>query len=173
MKKTITKYGALGFFTSLVLFHLSFLVGKGSSYKIQETLGYLTIVIALIFVFFAIKHYRDNQNHGNLTWKDGLAIGLSITFFVALGSAIADLVYVSIIYPDFATDYANYQLEKLKSSLPPAEFEIKRKELLQNVETIGKPLVMALVMFVTVMCLGTIITILSSLLLLNNKRVRS
>lgn len=169
MKKTIKKYGIYGFFSSLILFQIAFTIGESFPYSVQEILGYLTIVIALLFVFFAIKHYRDKENQGKLTLKNGILIGLTITFFVALGSAIADYIYVTILYPDFVTDYSNYQLEKLKTTLSANDFEVKRQEMMNNIKTIGRPEVMALVMFVTVIILGTIITLLSSLLLQNKK----
>jgi hypothetical protein len=169
MKKIIKKYGVYGFVSSLILFQIAFAIGENYSYSTKEILGYLTIVIALLFVFFAIKHYRDKENQGKLTLKNGILIGLSITFFVALGSAIADYIYVTILYPDFVTDYSNYQLEKLKTTLSADDFEVKRQEMMNNIKTIGRPEVMALVMFITVIILGTIITLLSSLLLQNKK----
>lgn len=171
MKSTIKKYGIYGFASSLILFQIAFSIGKSLSYSVQEVLGYLTIVIALLFVFFAIKHYRDRENQGKLSLKNGIFIGLSITFFVALGSAISDYIYVTILYPDFVTDYSNYQLEKLKTTLSADDFKIKRQEMMNNIKTIGKPSVMALVMFITVMCLGIMITILSSLFLRNKKPI--
>ena len=171
MISTIKKYGIYGFVSSLVLFQIAFSIGKSFSYSVQEVLGYLTIVIALLFVFFAIKHYRDKENNGKLSIKNGIFIGLSITFFVALSSAISDYIYVTILYPDFVTDYSNYQLEKLKTTLSANDFEIKRQEMMNNIKTIGKPTIMALVMFITVMCLGTIITILSSLFLQNKRAI--
>ena len=171
MIKTIKKYGLYGFSTALLLFLLSFLIGKGLSYDVQEVLGYLTIVIALLFVYFAIKHFRDRENQGRLSLVNGLLIGISITFFVALGSAIADYIYVTVVYPDFVTDYTNYQLEKLKDTLSASEFEVEKQALLENVELLGNPFVMALVMFVTVLCLGTIITLLSSLFLQQKRTI--
>ena len=171
MISTIKKYGIYGFVSSLVLFQIAFSIGKSFSYSVQEVLGYLTIVIALLFVFFAIKHYRDKENNGKLSIKNGIFIGLSITFFVALGSAISDYIYVTILYPDFVTDYSNYQLEKLRTTLSASDFEVKRQEMMNNIKTIGKPSIMALVMFITVMCLGTIITMLSSLFLQNKRAI--
>lgn len=171
MISTIKKYGIYGFVSSLILFQIAFSIGRSFAYSVQEVLGYLTIVIALLFVFFAIKHYRDKENHGKLSLKNGIFIGLSITFFVAFGSAIADYIYVTILYPDFVTDYSNYQLEKLKTTLSASDFEVKRQEMMNNIKTIGKPSVMALVMFVTVMCLGTIITMLSSLFLQSKRTI--
>lgn len=169
MKPTIKKYGTYGSVSSLILFQIAFSIGKSFSYNIQEVLGYLTIVLSLLFVFFAIKHYRDKENNGRLSLKNGVFIGLSITFFVALGSAISDYIYVTVLYPDFVTDYSNYQLEKLRETLSVSDFEVKRQEMMDNIKTIGKPSVMALVMFITVMCLGTIITILSALFLQNKR----
>ena len=165
MYATIVRYGIYGFLSALVLFQLAFSLGTSLSYNVQEVLGYLTIVISLLFVFFAIKHYRDKENRGKLTLRNGFFIGLSITFFVAIGSAISDYIFVTILYPDFVSDYSNYQMEQLKESLSESEYEIKRQEMMENIKTIGKPSVMALVMFITVMCLGIIISILSSLFL--------
>lgn len=169
MKSTIKRYGLYGFLSSLILFQIAFAIGKSLSYEVQEVLGYLTIAIALLFVYFAIKHYRDKENQGILTLRNGIFIGLSITFFVALGSAIADYIYVTLLYPDFVTDYSNHQLERLKATLPPGDFEIQRNEMLESIKTIGNPTVMAFVMFVTVAILGTIITLLSSFFLQNRE----
>lgn len=165
MKTTIKQYGIYGFVTALILFQIAFAVGKGLSYEVQEILGYLTIVIALLFVYFAIKHYRDKENQGKLTFSNGLFIGLAITLFVALGSAIADYLFVTLWYPDFVADYSSYQLEKLRTTLSPSEFELKKLEMEETVKRLGNPFMMALVMFITVVCIGTIITLLSSLFL--------
>lgn len=170
MKITIKKFGIYSFVSTFILFQIAFIIGKNLSFGIQEILGYLTIVISLLFVYFGIKHYRDKENQGVLSFKNGMLLGLSITLFVAIGSAIADYIYVTVFHPDFISDYSNYQLEKFTSSLSPEDLELKRQELLENAETLGKPSIMALVMFLTVFLLGTLITLLSSLFLQTNSK---
>lgn len=165
MKASIKRYGVYGFASALLLFQVTFSIGERLSYEVQETIGYLTIAIALLFVFFAIRHYRDQENQGVLSLKNGLLIGLAITFFVALGSAIADYLYVTVWHPDFVTDYAQHQLEKMQSTLSAEAFDREYAEMQARVDALGSPWIMALVMFMTVMVMGTIISVLSSLFL--------
>ena len=96
-----------------------------------------------------------------------MLLGMGITLFVALGSAIADFVYVTVIYPDFITDYTQYQIESLRESVPVERFETEKDALLRQVDSIGHPAIMAFIMFVTVILLGIIITLISTLLLQN------
>jgi len=163
MKSTILKYGSRAFATMLILFLLAFLIGKGKSYSVQETLGYLTIVISLSLVYFAIRHYRDEVNGGHLSFGQGLGLGMIISACAGLGSAIADAIYTTAIYPDFIEEYTQYELDKMKASLPPAEFETASAELLAQIEWMGTPAILALVMFATVILIGLIVSLISSL----------
>ncbi|MEM1327636.1 MAG: DUF4199 domain-containing protein [Bacteroidota bacterium] len=165
MKSTILKFGACGLLCSFLLFQLAFIFGKSFSYSTQEVLGYLTIVLSLLFVFFGIQHFKKNVNGGQSSFANGLLIGLSITAFVALGSAIADYIFVAIINPDFAVDYTAYQPEQLQAKLSPAEFEVAKAELEAQMQSISSPFAMAAIMFVTVLLLGIIVALLSALLL--------
>jgi hypothetical protein len=169
MKSTVFKFGSYGFLTSLILFQIAFVIGTSFSYATQEFLGYLTIVLSLLFVFFAIRHFKTNVNDGKLSFANGLLIGISITAFVALGSAIADYIFVTMLYPDFVTDYADYQLQEMQARLSAAEFEVARAEMETRIQRIGSPLMMAAIMFVTVLLLGFIITLLSTFLLQTKK----
>jgi len=165
MKATITKYGLRGFILALVLFLIGFFVGKGLSYTTHEVIGYLSIFISLSLVYFAIRHYRDAENGGSISLGRGLIIGLLISVFVGLGSAVADAVYTTIIYPDFLTEYTEYTLNNLKAELPPAEFEVEKAKVMEQVEMFGSPFMLALIMFVTVLIIGFIVSLISALVL--------
>ena len=169
MKKVLILFGLRSLAASLGIFLAVFLLGKffSYSYGVQEFLGYLSIVLSLLFVFFALKYYRDKENQEQLSFKNGMLLGMGITLFVALGSAIADFVYVTVIYPDFITDYTQYQIESLRESVPVERFETEKDALLSQVDSIGHPAIMAFIMFVTVILLGIIITLISALLLQN------
>lgn len=171
MKKILFRFGFRSLIATVGIFLLVFLIGKffALSYSAQEFLGYLSIVLSLLFVFFAIKYYRDKQNQGRLSFKNGILLGLGITLFVALGSAIADFIYVTVIYPDFITDYTQHQIGLLEESVPEEDFETKKAEFLQQVEDIGHPAIMAFIMFATVVPLGIIITLISTMLLQTKK----
>ncbi|MBL4643673.1 MAG: DUF4199 family protein, partial [Flavobacteriaceae bacterium] len=83
MKSTITKYGVYGFLTGLVIFSFHLLFGlKHLSSSTNEILGYLSIFISLSFIFFGIKHYRDNVNSGVISIIKAILIGLLISLIV-------------------------------------------------------------------------------------------
>ena len=79
-------------------------------------IGYTTMVLAFLLVFFGVKSYRDNVAGGSVTFGRALSVGLMIT-------AVATACYVTtweVIYyklaPDFGDKYAAYSVEKAKKN---------------------------------------------------------
>jgi hypothetical protein len=169
MLSTIKRFGLYGLLASLVLFLVVFYLGKEAPYSVQETLGYLSILIALSFIFFAMRDFKINVNQGQLKITQGLIIGFSITGLVALGSGISDFIYVTVLNPDFVDEYTKHQLDLLRETVSPEQFEVQSANLLQQVESLGNPFVMASVMFMTVLAIGIIVSILCVLILRSKK----
>ncbi len=165
MKSTILKYGIYGFIAGLVFFALSFLFGKNLNYSTQEVVGYVSIILSLSFIYFAIKHYRDKVNHGLVSFKKTLIIGLLVSVFVAVGIAVSDYIYTSFLNPDFMSEYVNHELKGMKESLSESEFETEKAILLEEVKMWDNPIAMALFMFFNVVIIGFIISLISGLIL--------
>lgn len=165
MKKTVLKFGMYSFITASVLFLSGFLFGDGLGYTAMEIIGYSTMGISLIFVFFGVKHYRDKENGGKIAFAKALSIGMLISLFAAIGFGIIDYIYTTRINPDFANEYLTNTLVTMKEQLPAAEFEEKKAELVQQMTDYGKPSLMALLMFVTVLIMGFVFSLISGLVL--------
>ncbi len=153
MKNSILKYGGYGFVLSIVLFLLGLYFGKGVDLSTQEVVGYLTIIVSLVFVFFGIKHFRDKENNGTLSFGKGMMIGLMISMITAMGIAIADLIYTTTINPDF--------LEEYKAAMDAQGYEGEIPDYSSSF--------MAFIMFITVLFIGLIISLISSLVLQQKK----
>jgi len=149
MKNTVIKFGFYGFLLSISLFLSGLYFGKGMDFSTQEVVGYLTMVISLVFVFFGIKHFRDNENNGEITLVKGLLIGILISVFTASGIAIADFIYTSFINPDFFVDYVAMMREQGHT---------------EEIPDWGSGF-MAFIMFATVLIIGLIISLISALIL--------
>lgn len=149
MKNTVIKFGLYGFLLSITLFLSGLYFGKGMDFSTQEVVGYLTMVISLVFVFFGIKHFRDNENNGKITLMKGLLIGVLISVFTASGIAVADFIYTSVINPDFFADYVAMMREQGHT---------------EEIPNWGSGF-MAFVMFATVLIIGLIISLISALIL--------
>ncbi len=170
MKKTVLKYGLLSAVTVIMIFIVSFLAfGVNENYQAQEILGYASIILSLLFVFFGIKHYRDHVNKGRLTFGQGMKLGILIVLIPSLAFGLFDLVYVTLINPEFADRYYEYQLNQMKLNMKPEEFQTSAKQMAASRELFKNPLFNFLLMTVTVFILGVIVTTISSLILMKKE----
>ncbi len=165
MIKTVFKYGIFGLVTSMVLFLIGFLLLQHLDYSVQEVLGYASMLISLSFVFFGIKHFRDKENGGKVSFGKALWIGLLIAVITGLGTAIIDYIYTTVINPDFAQEYLETTLGTMKDSMPAETFEVKKAELEQQMEQYGGSGFMAFVMFASVVLIGFVVSLISALVL--------
>lgn len=165
MKQTVIKYGFLGLLTSTIIFLGAILLGEGLTYSVQEIIGYAAMIVSLSFVFFGIKHYRDHVNKGYVTFGKALLIGVLISVFVGVGVGISDYIYTTWINPDFATEYLEATLKTMESTLTEEEFKTKQAELTQQMKDYGGSGFMAFLMCFTVILIGFIISLISSLIL--------
>ncbi|AKA35295.1 DUF4199 domain-containing protein [Flagellimonas lutaonensis] len=165
MKKTIIRYGVYGALTICLLSLLGWFAGDNLDYSTKEVIGYASMVVSLSFVYFGIKHFRDKQNGGKISFKKALTIGVLISVITALIFGILDIIYVEYLNPGFMDDYYNHSIEQMKSTLPTAEYEAKVAELEAQKEMFMNPLFTFIVMGMTVFVIGFIISLVSALLL--------
>ncbi|WP_272150599.1 DUF4199 domain-containing protein [Tenacibaculum aiptasiae] len=150
MKSTILKYGVYGFLTGLIIFTLHLVLGiENLDYGTNEILGYVSIFISLSFIYFGIKHYRDNVNNGIISLGKAIAIGTLISLMVGIGIGIADFIYTEFINPDFFKSYEDMLIKQGREA-----------EIIEMTSTTA-----ALFMIVLVSIIGFIISLLSALFL--------
>lgn len=166
MKKTFKRYGLYSGIAMIILYIVNLLVvSLGAGYDIGEVVGYSAMVISLCFVYFGIRYYRDTQNNGLLGFGQGIKLGLLISLMPALCFGVADIIYVTLINPGFADKYEATMLQQLKASTPPAQFDAKAAALKEQMAFFKNPLGDFIVMFLTVMAIGLIITVISTFML--------
>jgi len=116
MRKTVLTFGVLsGLISAITMLATVPFMHKISSDK-GLILGYTTIVLAGLLVFFGIRSYRDSVSGGRLTFARGLAVGILISllsncFYVATWEVVSYK-----FMPDFAEKYAGQMVEHAKSS---------------------------------------------------------
>lgn len=165
MKNTILRYGVYSAITICVLSLAGWFLGKNLDYSIQEVIGYAGMIVSLLFVFFGIKHYRDKENSGIVSFGNALLIGVLITLIAALAFGILDVIYVKYINPDFMTEYYTHYVEQMKNTLSASEFKIKLAELEAQKELFSNIYMSFFLMFATVFIIGFIISLISALIL--------
>lgn len=129
MSKAIWKYGL---FAGVILAALMFLTipfvdaigGMG------VVLGYTTMVLGFLMIFFGVRAYRDGEGGGKVTFGRAFLIGLAIT---AIGSVcyVGAWEVISKKYiPDFADKYSARILAKARAEgKPEAELAAMQKKM--------------------------------------------
>ncbi|RDY60140.1 DUF4199 domain-containing protein [Flagellimonas nanhaiensis] len=165
MKKTVLRFGLYGAITIWVLFLISLFLLDNLSFTTQEIIGYASMILSLGFVYFGIKHFRDKENEGKLSFKKALVIGILISLITALAFGILDVLYSQVLNPDFMTEYYDTTVEGLRNTLPPDEFKVELAKMEAEKEMFSNPLFSFAIMSMTVFVIGFIISLISALIL--------
>ncbi len=165
MRRFVLTYGLIAgailsamMFITFIGFHDQ--IGFGSTGLI---VGYTTMVIAFLMVYFGVKAYRDNVAPDGLTFGRAFKVGLLITL-------IATACYVAswqVIYygfaPDFMDKYAEYSLEEArKSGASAAELAEKSSEMKEFAELYRNPLVNIGFTFLEPLPVGLLFTLMTA-----------
>lgn len=129
MKKTVLTFGLLSgaVVAAMMLGTVPFMEQIGSTRG--YILGYTTIVLGGLFIFFGIRSYRENVSGGKLTFGRGFAVGILITLISsACYVATWEVIYHNFM-PDFADRYSAQLIKQAKDSgASQAEIEKKTQE---------------------------------------------
>ena len=165
MQKTIKKFGGYAALVGGLLFIGGHFFDWNIDFGTLEILGYISIFTSLSFVFFGIKHFRDQINDGIISFKKALLIGLTISAISGIVIGLLDVIYLTVINPDFVVEYKEYALEGMKNTLSANEFELEKASLEKQIVLFGSPLFAWTIMFTIVFVIGIIISLISSLIL--------
>jgi len=161
MKTTILRYGI---YAGLVLVGLS-IISTSFMYQLgytgAEILGYAGILIALSFIFFGLRHYRDVQNAGQLTFGQGLKVGTLINLFPSTFM----FVWSALFFQIWGDDFQVWADEHYKASMNAEEYAAYQEQLAQMGDWYTNPIFQGVVMFLTTFILGIIVTLVSTLIL--------
>jgi hypothetical protein len=118
MRKIVLRYG-IG--SGLVLMGLSAvtlplcLSGKVDSDK-MEVVGYASMVLAFLLVYFGIRSYRETQGGGAISFGKALQVGLLITLITCAMYVVSWEITYFNFFPDFLENYSAHALARLRES---------------------------------------------------------
>ena len=163
MKKSVFKFGGLAALSILVLISLFLL--NDLSFGMQEVVGYLSILIAVSFAFFGIKSYRDNELNGKISFGRALAMGMLISLIPAVAFGAFDVIYIVYLNPEFVDVYYANEIANVKKEFSGAELASKIAEMEDMKEMASSPAFNFILMTVTVLIIGFIVSLISAVTL--------
>jgi len=131
MKKIILKNGIISGLIVSALMAVSLALGLDQiSNSLAMAFGYANMAIAFIFVFVAIKTFRDRENGGVITFGKAFRIGLLVSLIASTFYVATWLVEYYCFIPDFMEKYSAHIIEQMKTDgHTAAEIAAKTEEM--------------------------------------------
>ena len=166
MKKTVLTFGLIsGGITALMMFLTLPLIDRVSFDKL-EVLGYTTIVLSFLMVFFGIRSYRESVGGGTITFGKAMKVGLLITLISCACYVIAwEIIYYGIA-PDFVEKYSNYMIEKARAAGASAQELAAQKAQMESLKAMfDNPLINIAITLLEPLPIGLLVTLISAAIL--------
>ena len=166
MKKTIITFGLISGAIVSVLMAATIPFADRIGFDKGEYIGYTTIVLAFLMVFFGIKSYRDNVGQGEITFSKAFVVGISITVISSVCYVLTwEILYYNFL-PGFMEKYSAYMVSKMQASGASATKIAEQLQQAKRYEELYKnPLWNGLLTFIEPFPVGLVITLLSSAIL--------
>lgn len=152
------KYGIIGGIISSLLGTLNWVfVAEPLGVQGSQTVGYISITLSLLCIPLGVRHYRDQLNYGQVSFKQALKIGLGITMMAAIVMAIHSVLFFAFQKDAF--------LEWQRNDLDSEELSVFNEQLAQMPDYAFTPWFQGIVMFVMVLLIGAIINLITAAVL--------
>ena len=174
MKKTVLTFGLISgaILSAMMLATLSFHDAIGFDRAL--VVGYTTMVLAFLLIFFGVRSYRDNVAGGSVRFGRAFAVG-------ALIGALASVCYVAtweVVYsrlaPDYLAKYQAYTIDKARTEgATETEIAAKRAEMEKFAEMYRNPAFNAAVTFLEPLPVALIVALVSAGVLSRRRKERA
>ena len=163
MKKTVLTFGLIGggIMAAMMFATLPFVDKIG--FDKAEIVGYTTMILAFLLVFFGIRSYRENVGGGQITFGRAFAVGILITLITCICYVVAwEILYFKFM-PDFADKYAGYMVEKVRATGASQQVVDAQLEQMKSFKAMyDNPFINAAITFVEPFPIGLIVTLISA-----------
>jgi hypothetical protein len=174
MRKTVLTFGLIsgGILSIMMLATMPFMDSIG--FDRGEVIGYTTMVLAFLLIFFGVRSYRDNVADGSVSFGRAFAVG-------ALIAVVASVCYVAtwqLIYyklaPDFMAKYQAHAIDEARASgVSQAAIDKKVAEMQRFTELYKNPAINVAITFIEPLPVGLVIALVSAGILRRRPQRRS
>ena len=172
MKKTVLTFGLIsGAIMAAMMFATMPLMHKIGMNR-GMVLGYTTMVLAFLLVFFGIRSYRENIGDGRISFGRALGIGVLIMLITCACYVISwEIIYFNFM-PDFAETYQAQVIEQERNSGKPPEQIAQELASMKRMMTLYQNNILfnIAITFLEPLPVGLIMTLISALILRRSGR---
>ncbi len=137
---------------------------------IGALIGYASMLVAMSFIFIAVKRQRDIAQGGVIKFLPAFGMGLAISALAAVIYAFAWEVTLAITGLDFGSDYATASIEAAEAKgMSGAELAAYAERMRGFAEMYANPLFRIPITITEILPIGVLVSLVSALLLRNRK----
>jgi hypothetical protein len=167
MKKTILTFGLISgaVISGLMSLAMAFSnqIGHGEGAMV---VGYTSMVLSFLLVFFGVRAYRDNEGQGSITFGRAFGLGMCIMLIACVCYVATWEIIYHFFMPDFMDKYGAYVIEKARAAgANAAALEAKAAEMRHAKDLYANPFYNVAITFIEPFPVGLLITLISATIL--------
>jgi hypothetical protein len=159
MGKTILTFGLISGGILAIMMVITMTLFTDMSFDVGEVVGYTTMVLAFLMVFFGVRSYRDNISGGAISFGRAFSVGALIVVVAAVCYMVTwEILYFKVApAKDFAQRFEAHMMERARAK-SPEELQDMRKFM----ERYRKPWFNAAITFVEPLPAGLVLALISA-----------
>jgi hypothetical protein len=166
VKKIVLTFGIIAgvILSVLMVATMPFIDRIGFDYGL--VVGYTSMVVAFLLVFFGIRSYRENVGGGQISFGRAFSVGILIVLIASVMYVVTwEIIYFNFL-PDFGEKYAAHMLEKARAAGASAEQLAAEAEKMNEMKSIlNNPLLNAAFTLLEPLPVGLVLTLVSAAIL--------
>ena len=174
MKKTVLTFGLISgaVMAALMMGTVAFIDKIG--FENGTIVGYTSIVLGFLLVFFGIRSYRENVGDGYISFGRAFSVGILIALISSVIYVLTwEIVFHNWLY-DFPEKYTAYVIEKARASGVSAADVARQREEMDSMWALYRSnfFVRAAFTFVEPFPVGLLVTLISAVALRRRRKER-
>jgi hypothetical protein len=168
MKKIVLTFGLISGFCSVILMavFLPLCLSGKIDFEYGEIIGYTSMVVSFLMIFFGIRSYRDNVAGGSVTFGRAFKVGLLITLVASAVYVVSWEIYYFNFDTGFAEKYSAHVIAKLRESgADAAKIAAEEKKMAEFQVWYRNPLLNSGMTFLEIFPVGLVMTLVSAAIL--------
>jgi hypothetical protein len=171
MKKTVWTFGLISgaILSAMMLLTIPFMDRIG--FDRGMVIGYTTMVLAFLLVFFGVRSYRNDVAGGSVGFGRALAVGSLIALIASVCYVVTWEIYFFNFAPDFMEKMQAHMLEKaVASGESPAAIQARIAEMERFGEMYRNPAINAAITLLEPLPVGLVFALVSAGILSRKRR---
>jgi len=166
MKKTVLTFGLISGAIISVLMLATVPFAHQIGFSRGLIVGYTTMVLSFLLVFFGIRSYRENVGNGRISFGRALSVGLLIMLISCAFYVITWEFIYFFLMPDFLDKYSAFVVENMRATGASAEqINQQTAEMKQFQVLYANPFVNVAFTLLEPLPVGLVMTLISALIL--------